>query len=705
MGRIFSESDFVPMSEMAPTSQVPSQTPTRRVFSEADFAGEELPKYANGLSLKTPINESPLSLEDRAKLSVGNDKGKMRYLKERFSDVQRAPNGDFIVKDKDGFYKRTDQEGYEGDPWSIAKEIAGDVADIVKPVAAIGAQIGAAIGVGAATGGIGLLGQAGTAAAVGAATEASATSLGRYFGTYDATPEEQLKDVALETVLNIGGTYVGAGIKPSLGLIGRGLEKAGSTMAKSMPAASRQAFTDAMGTMSGVGAKAYETLIDNSTAVGSVVKKAGLGAASSEEAIQRIAAEQVSITAKIARSARPALTSYYDDLSKEVLENVPQTFSSNLKQTTGDMLKAAQQAGVGVLDDATGKFKVFSVEDFAKAGEQTGVINPLAADKESLKLISEAVDAVQKYGGYKDLTGKAGASQLLGLKKSIGDLTYRLKEVADDAALAPAQRILTQMHQALENTVASKFELGKAVKSTITGKESTNLFSAMNETYSQAARELSPLMRATASATKLSSDAPFEALSKQLLAGSGRSAVQKSALDGLVDIVSKKGGPAGKVIADGYTQLQVNQAAQSFIPIFRKGLATQLVTAGSAGAAAAANPAVAAPLLGAAVATSPRVGMMATQGAMAAGQAVKKAVATPAAQVAVKSAMQGMQTFRSLSSKAQAELLRNPQAINAWLTPMVKSTDLYNQYTNQLVQGASQKILQSTGGGGGGQQQ
>lgn len=656
----------------ASPSPAASNQPASDFNPDAFLAAIDRPAYANGFSAKNPINESPITLEDRAKLSVGNEAGKRKYLQTRFKDVQQASNGDFIVKAEDGLYRRVDPEGLgSGDAWSQTKELMADAVDMVKPAVQIGAQIGAAAGLATATGGASLLAQGATSAAIGAAVEGGMTSLGRLAGTYDATPEEQLKDIGVESLMNFGGTFVAAGVKPTAGYIAEGLKKAGTRLAGIAPE-SRAILTDTLGAITGSGAKAFETLIDSPDAVTGAMKLAHAGGASSDEAIVRLTSQMTENAATIAKAARPAATELYENMSKEVIENVPEGFKSNILGVTNSMLKEAEKAGLGVVNGA-GKFVMRDPEDFVKhlnsIAAETGELSALATDKESLRLVREAASAISHYQNAKELGGKAGANQVLKLRKVLFDTTYRLKEVADDAALAPAQNILSAMKTAGDKSIYEGFELSKEVVSKYSGESTSNLFSNMNAFYHTQMKDLQPLMRAAGQAAKQNSDIPFQTLSNTLVSSSGRNGVQKSAVDNLIDLIGIQG-KAGNDVAHAYKALHTNFAASKLVPNLRKSIISQSAAIGATAALAAGNPALAGGMAVATIATSPKV------------------VSTVLA-----NALKGKAMLKTLAPQQLGALVRTPQALQAWSQGVLGTAEVHNQTFNQLMQ-QGQRMIQ-----------
>lgn len=666
MGTVFSASDF------ADAPGTPVQTAPRQQFSSADFSGDTLPAYANGLDPSRPINESPIDPLDRAKLSVGNEAGKMKWLKERFSDVQRTKSGDVVVKDSDGFYKRIDPNGLgSGDAWSMTKELIGDAADLIKPITAGVAQVGAAAGLAAATGGASLTAQAATSAAVGAAVESGMTSLGRLVGTYDATPEEQLKDIGVEALMNLGGTYVAAGVKPALSYVGQGLAKAGNALSSLTPVA-RASVTNAIGAATGVGAKPVEFLIDNPEAVKTAMTKAAAGGVGSEEAVTRMGREMIDSAAAIAKSARPTATALYDNLAKEVAANAPETFSSNIGKITSSVLKPIEEQGIGVLNGA-GKLVLREADDFAKFVAEnaatTGELSALAADKASYNILREAATAIQSYEGAKSLTGSAGAMQVMKFRRILADTTYRLQQEATDAALVPAMGVLSQMKNIADGVINSAFELEKPVVSSITGQETKNLFASMNSVYQETMREIQPMIKAAGQAVKQGHDGPFEALANKLISDSGRNNLTKTSADKAIELTAQRSGALGQEIADAYLNLHANHAARAFTPMLRKSIFSQSAVVGAVGTMLAGNPVGSIGLAGAAAATSPRLSYTAVQAGLKAKAFVSK-----------------------LSPAQRGALLNSPEAISTWANTISNAVSQHSEVANQLINQGMQQI-------------
>lgn len=616
MGKIYSESDFMPMSPSpAPVSQ-------GRVFSEADFAGGDiLPSYANGLSPETAINSSPISVEDRARLSVGNESGKIKFLRENYGAVTRSKSGDLLVQDKTSkLWHQVDPSGLgDGNPWEKTKELVKDVTELAPIAAKTVAQIGAAVGLASVTGGTSLLAQAGTSAAVGAALAAGETSLGRLVGTYEAQPEEQLKDIAIETLINFGGTYVAAGVKPGISMIADGLRKGAKVIGKAIP----EAMKNVLGSLSGAGTRSVNTLIQNPDEVTAAMKAAGLGAQNADDVVNNLVSDSVNKIATIARRLRGAMSNMYDSMAKQVIQNVDDGFKPGFSELQSKLESQLVSMGVGRINP-NGAFQAYTQQELRQLAKETGQVSEFLMDRGSREVIDDLVNELRVLGSIKEASGPAGAAQVIRLNKVFGDLTRRLKESADDQALAPAQRALGSIKSAFDEHVMKRFDLSKPVVDANSGQLSSNLYNTLNETYHKAMTETSFLSRAVFQANKQGSSQPFETAYKQLISKSGTNVTQKTSFDTALDLISRHGGDEGQAIASMGYMIKINDAARGWIPFTRPGAVSQALSTGSVAAAASGNPVTALIVAGTAVATSPRAVKSLITSSMAAKNFVSK---------------------------------------------------------------------------------
>jgi hypothetical protein len=148
-----------------------------------------------------PLQLPVLSANDRLNLDMGNVRGNVLFLKNKFQDA-KVNSHDNIVFLKNGAWVQADPNWLgEGDAWSKAEEMLKEFPDLAREAGTIAFQ-----GVGAMLGGMmgnipGAIAGAGIGGVIG---NKVVNSFGRLAGTYDATQEEELQDNLLEGVLSLG---------------------------------------------------------------------------------------------------------------------------------------------------------------------------------------------------------------------------------------------------------------------------------------------------------------------------------------------------------------------------------------------------------------------------------------------------------------------------------------------------------------------
>ena len=298
------------------------------------ITGAEIPLEASGVAPALAINESPLSLEDRLKLSLGNKAGKLSYLKSKFEDATEDAFGNLTVQ-KDGLWYKVDQEGAGIDDWTstkqwlrAGKELAADMADIAPELAAVGVGFG----VGAVTGGAGLPVLLAAETAAGGGLAALRTSLGRLAGTYKADAEQQFQDIAFESLLSMGGTAVLAGVKPAGKFMANQIPKLHAALKaiNEVPESAGKGLGKFFAKNS-VGLEAYDVLLENPKGLQKTILAAetaakeipGDSGAAFVQAIQEAQLDDVFNFAKQAKSLEKTL---YKNMEKQILNTAGEEF-------------------------------------------------------------------------------------------------------------------------------------------------------------------------------------------------------------------------------------------------------------------------------------------------------------------------------------------------------------------------------------------
>lgn len=152
--------------------------------------------------------KSPLSLGERIGLSFADDKGREKYLNDKFKFVQKLENGKYAAGDTMDTIAPIDPKG-------MFNDVLGDLADITAIIPTITGQIvGGTLG--AAAGPAGVIAGGGIGSAIG---EAASRGIGKMLGLDLRVASEQATDIA------IAGAFgaVGEGIGQAFKFAGRGL--------------------------------------------------------------------------------------------------------------------------------------------------------------------------------------------------------------------------------------------------------------------------------------------------------------------------------------------------------------------------------------------------------------------------------------------------------------------------------------------------
>jgi hypothetical protein len=499
--------------EEAPSAAPAGSQPATAAPLEGDF--EMLPSYADGISPERPINKSPISTEDRAKLQTGNLPGKLSYLKKRFEDARADKHGNILVK-QGGLWHAADPTGLgDGDAWERTKELVKDAADLYDV-----ALVGGASALGAAGGAAaGPAGMAVGAGAGGAAGEAARTSLGRLYGTYEATPEEQVKDVAWEGLLNMGGQTVAMGAKPAA----TGVLKAFKNIGEKGTNYTKELLSTFWGDMTGEqnARWAFRRAMDNADAVvpkarqvwGELGNKVAPG-----EGIDVIGKKQVGILTQYAEGADDALAAEWRKNMSDFTARVPQNFQvdvgSVIQEAQSDLVKqglARPQMG------SNGKWLGIRITEDKKilTEAQRNVLN---------EFVTLTNRYAQKHGGA-PLKGKEGAMKLAELRKNMRQTYDDL--ITDDLQGSTVANLVGGFKARLDTSVGQRFaDAGMA-----------DSFIKMNQAYASKADAVKMLKRAVNSSNPQSMDE----LVKRLASKAGSNRGLKEEVQALADLMPGKG--------------------------------------------------------------------------------------------------------------------------------------------------------------------
>jgi hypothetical protein len=681
-------------------------------FEEVGTDATPLPDHANGMSPLTPINASPLSIEERYKLGLGNEKGRDEYLKNKFEAVTKDQHGNILVKDQ-GLWHRMDPDNFgDADAWTITK-------GLVRTAGALGALVvsdkwatdianknpvskellseygenlpgmiamGTSALAGMATGGASLGAQAAGAAAAAGATELTRTSLGRLEGTYVATPEEQVKDVALESVLNAVGVGIAAGVKPTAGWLAKQLEQKAPSIAN-IPQASRNIIKSMYGDISGVGSDNIDELLNNTSGVRSAMQSLGAKASGSNaKFVQAATLDSVDAVKNMAPVAKAMLSETYKNAEQNLVDVAGETFKSDLSGFTDQALKSATDNGLVVLAEpaANGKLVRKTAEGTAKLiAENNGVVpskfSYMVPSRDELfqmfkngnvgasdALVDETHQALSKVvvtmnslrGGQAN--GEQAVKQLLKANQLVNDLTYQFRQEGVDSGVNSLNRLMSSLHKDVEDATTKKF--GEA------GAGAAEAFTKIKSNYSAMADALRPITDAAKKADGKAGEAAYEKLLSQLAAKPGKNATVKDSYDAVVAQARslKLNGLADK-FAEQQARIRANTAAVAFNPMISKGIVGKGSATAAIGSVAMGHPALAGALAVGAATTSPRLAYANTLG--------------------VKALTAGKDMLASQITKQGNRLVQNPAALNAFVSAISQAPSLSQKTQQHLLGG------------------
>lgn len=408
-------------------------------------------------------NDTPVDVLDRLKLAFGNAKGGVNYLKNKFEDATVNEDGKLLVKDK-GVWQAVDPEGItRGDGWSFS-EVIGDLADISRDVLMGGAQLA-----GAAAAGAGTLGTGAAAGAVGAAAAASAASaaVGRIIGTYDATPEEVVKDVAMDTLLAAAGETVALGAKNAvLPAIKSMWSKVGSASD-----ASKSIMKGAARDLLGLSDEAASVAFDESAAVARTLDRITESANMPQSLLKGAAQQNVEAGSfnaiklaadnEMAQAMKPLAVDAQENLSRmwrsdtaKMLSQVPKDYNPKASTLVSDGITEFQNAmtQLGVFKNTRGAGP--QLPQMASAQEIAAKLGVTAADAQALQktgqsFLNQARGWVDESAGLK---GKEAAANLMSMLKNSQDLVSSLP-----AGTTQGSELLNSVVSGFHNKLAEAF--------------------------------------------------------------------------------------------------------------------------------------------------------------------------------------------------------------------------------------------------------
>lgn len=527
--------------------------------------------------------ESPLSFMDRVQVKgFGNTKGAMEFLKKSYDDVVLDPKKGIVVNNK-GLWQRIDPDYLgDGDAWAKTRELMLDIAD----VADLGLNAAAA-GKGAVVGGA-MMGPVGAILGAGVGGLAAAgirTSMGRLSATYNADATEQLGDVAMESLLSMGGQAAAMGI----GFVGKQIINGVKGFVNNASPVSKEIMKGVITRVSAQGrAEAVDTLFnqpdDVVNGIANAIQKAG-GRNNVAVAVDETAKRKLGVMTNFLERAVEALPAKfrksYDVLLKDA-DDVGAVFHTD--QMLDEAAKNLNSLGFGKIVPKSGgrqlaeglvdsmgnavtstspkrvfKFVANAVDDIADETTQV-------AHEKAIPLINEMVAQLNVMGRKAGtMRGKAGAATLREFEKAVN-------AIADKAAgeLPAVESAVWKAKDAIKASVSKQY----------TDAGLADNYKKMLATYTNYANDVKIARRV------LRGETGAEPFLKQVLAGSGRNQARNATAKNLAELVGPEGDAA-------LQEIGLLHSIETFIPMAPRMSLGQGIAAGTAAAGGSmVNPAV-----------------------------------------------------------------------------------------------------------------
>lgn len=589
---------------------------------------------------KNPIQDSPVSPIDRVTYAtIGSTKGFVAKLKNDFDAVQVDQNNGIVVKKGPAWYAVDPSITANHSP----KELATDLLEVLPAGMVAAATTGAAIALAPAAAATAV--GAGAAAVLGGVAAGTLrTSLGRFVGTYQASPEEQIFDIGMEGLANLGGHLIAPG-----GDVTKGIFASAARKVAAAGGAAKEAVASFLGMTSGAGRELSEFAIDNMPRVLTRIEgyAARGGGSSAIQTQAKSAAED---------TAREWLDQAQDDLQGQFKDGMNRLFqeagNKKMSISMSDVVQGAEDAlestGLGkFVEDENGTRRFMPLTEQEKVF--TGSIDPAP---ETFDAVKRLADSIARFRQVDQLEGPDGARRLVNLNKA-------LNRAVRSAANGPEDL------QAAVGLAASGYKqsLGQAFANAGLGKE----YVAMNAPYIQYSDIVDTANRL------LQQDNGVSSFVKDVVRPNQAQNFKADFTRGLLSLTGDK----GQAFLD---KIQLNQAAFHFAPIAPKmGVATFLYGAGGA-SLARGSPLGALGAVGAVAATSPRIGLTAVGSAA-------KVVGVPAemAQKVLPYAYQLSDALKAIPAmNATKQVLSNPQVIGEMLRQTIMAPQ-HEEMTRRLL--------------------
>lgn len=642
----------------------------------------------------------------------GNDKGRLSYLSKEFGDgnVKLTEKNGLVIKDKDGVWKTLDPDSgiseWIKDPWEFSRDIA-DLEDVGRSAlyTIAGSQVGRVVGgvIGAATGaattgfagiapgfaGGQVAGQLIGSGAGGYLSAKQRTSLGRAVGTYEATPEEQMFDIGMETFLSVGGEGVNLGFKPTMTQLGRAAKYIGTKI----PEGVKDTLATTVGTLTKAGSDTFHRIFNDPKGWATklnFLKKEAMG--NTDNMMLKAAEKRNESLQPFLERGIKRLPEKYGELLDDIGKKAGgKNIVIDPHQVITDISNELTRQGIGRLELQTSKngakrwmLSALSPEEQQIFRQTTGA-GAAKIEPGVISALNESLSLLDEFTKSQKLRGKQATGALVDINKVSNNLTTKLRGVGSAAF---GDRPLAIFNDVTDTVIKKQFkDIGLESEYIAANKMYTKYANAIQQT-----RNLVDQQAGSGFVDKYQgvTDALFNNTSKKLKTNQ------------TVNLLLELTGNAGK---RDFEEAMMWEAARRTSPIGPKigTLQTGIFTSSAAAAAAGAGTPAGVGVLATGIGSMPRSMAASTAVAGRAAQTAKNVVKgvsgflasdTPQARMSnfvIDMSLSAGEMLKSLSPAAMSQLRNNPTLMKSFTEMLDKNVqdkqELDAQIQNAALQG------------------
>lgn len=375
-----------------------------------------------------------------------------------------------------------------------------------------------------------------------AGTEFARTSLGRLVGTYEATAEEQLRDIGIESLLNLGGETVALGVKPTYQM----LRNSFVNMASKATNRNKSILAKTWAAQTGRPEEAFRAALDDHKAVlpeaDNALKKLGPNI-DPKEARGILQREQNALLAAVGNESDLAMKRDYNLDKSKIVAAIPDSASFSPKEAIKEVFEYLNTQGLGKVNEK-GVFEPLTTKEMARMFSVDGKNVPKMLGGDTQATFNNIISVLNKYSQFESVKGKMGANKILEFRKALGESLRGLetKDMPDTA-----RALLANIKERTFQNLGAQFAPHGV----------SDIYVRMNNNYAQRKDLVDMILNATDSKDPVK----VENVVKRLVSKSGQFTQLKDEVGDIAQITRDGGEKIRKIINKEHAKSFVDFAA------------------------------------------------------------------------------------------------------------------------------------------------